>query len=585
MENSKVVKIDPNNPIKMEDLKVVKIDPNNPIFSNEIDKIFLQFVLKEKTRKEILEYDEELKKNYSKEELKKIFGCSRTSDKIRKFKKALNLVERQNNLIREYANGNISIEQAFFLSNLSKDRIQVLARKMRETKNKELAAHQPPKSEEIDINIQLEKGKKYSKKHLIEFMINGKITPREIIQNNNTTMKLRTVQDWLCKEKKKRSPSVNNSIKNKYESGELVIPPKNPKPSDIPIETISEICKLKAMKDCGKGGLGRKQLMEKFNILGKDTIRTITKIRHKKHYDYWFNKFSNSIQEEKNQKSIPKKNKNQEIIDSYEYQEKKIDNTNYSINVIYPGRKVKMRKRVTNDFIIIHYENKYYVVMRILSKEKFYPLVFDFEDLDLILNFEIEDFSGNWNMTNEYVTFSRKINSKSKYLHNILFDIEPNGLGEKSIDHLNRIKLDNRRCNLKLKTQSDQNRNQKTRKCQSKKINDYLLEPYKSYYLENRSKFIYWMYENTHGHRIIAGPVGNKIKQKKFSSKYVKNLAKLMTKAQNYLLDEAKKNGLELHEISSDLDPKSENLKNEYLIIISIAKKFFDIEIIINNKD
>lgn len=305
---------------KMEQLKVVKIDPNNPIFSNEIDKIFLQFVLKEKTRKEILEYDQELKEKYSREELKKIFGCSRISDKIKKFKKALNLEERQNNLIREYVNDNISIKQAVSLSNLSKDRIQVLARKMR---NKKLAVHQPKKinnDEGIDINTQLEKGKKYSKKFLIECMINGKITPREIIKNENTKMKLRSVQNWLCNEKKKRNNNISNTkiIKNqnnieidqkikyqspniflktdkkkKYDSGELPIPPKNPKPSDIPLETLSEICKLKAMNDCGKGGLGRKELMKKFNIRAKDTIRKIIKIRQKKHYDYWLNKFLN----------------------------------------------------------------------------------------------------------------------------------------------------------------------------------------------------------------------------------------------------------------------------------------------------
>ena len=266
-----------------------------------------------------------------------------------------------------------------------------------------------------------------------------------------------------------------------------------------------------------------------------------------------------------------------DIVSSYNYEERNIKESDLRLNVVYEGVKVSQRSYYTNDYVIIENDNKYYVVMRLRSKDKFYPMVIDLEQLDKVRNFETEEGkNGNWNFANKYVSFSRKNKTTMYYLHNVLMDFIPSN-NNKSVDHLNRITYDNRLENLQIKSFSEQNVNQKIRKCMSSNL-DKMPEKYRKYYLENRPRYVYWIYSKTHGHRIYAGPV-NTIKEKRFSSKDDSKIPFLMQKAENYLIEEANKRGMKLDEYTSILSPEVQKLKSSYYQIVKKALHFFDFEI------
>jgi transposase-like protein/DNA-binding protein Fis len=140
-------------------------------------------------------------------------------------------------------------------------------------------------------------GKKYCSKHkpeekneskeqIIKDVINKKISQIEASKILNCNVS--TMRRWI----KDREKNVTPDLQKKYESGELPIPPKSKKKTDLSMETITQICKLSALYDLGKNnGKSRKELSEMFNITAKDTIRKIIKNRQNKHYQYWYNKF------------------------------------------------------------------------------------------------------------------------------------------------------------------------------------------------------------------------------------------------------------------------------------------------------
>ena len=284
--------------------------------------------------------------------------------------------------------------------------------------------------------------------------------------------------------------------------------------------------------------------------------------------------------EAKNRENLEIK-EDKEIANKYEIKENKILDTQNFLNKIYEGVKVKQRSYKTNDYCIIENNNNYYIVMRLRTTSnktfKWLPLVFDLDNLNKVINFKENGESGNWNLSNNYITFSRKNGTTMFYLHNIIVDFKPKGYGNNSCDHLNRIKLDNRNANLEIKTQSQQNNNQKTRKCASKNI-DKIPEPYRTYFLENRPKFIYWLYSKTHGHRIVVGPIDN-IKEKKFSSKDPTQIPFLMKKAEMYLIEMANQYNMTIDQITSDLKPEAHKLEREYRQIVLKASRIFKIDL------
>jgi hypothetical protein len=265
---------------------------------------------------------------------------------------------------------------------------------------------------------------------------------------------------------------------------------------------------------------------------------------------------------------------NNEIADKYNINEVKITGSDKILNRIYPGIKVKQRSYTINDYIIIKHNDKYYVVMRIRTVKNgniFYkPLVFDLNMLETIRGDNL-----TWSLANRYPA----LKGKHPFLHNFIKNHKPKkeDKGYFSYDHLNRIVLDNRLCNLEYKSQSLQNKNQKIRKIGSKKLAK-IPEPYRSYYINNRPRYIYWYYEKTHGHRIAVNSVCG-IKEKRFSSKNHEKIPELMKKAENYLLEESKKLNLNISQISSEFSSEINKIKNDYYQICLKASKFFDLNI------
>jgi hypothetical protein len=110
-------------------------------------------------------------------------------------------------------------------------------------------------------------------------------------------------------------------------------------------------------------------------------------------------------------------------------------------------------------YTTVVYNTYEYVVGTLVSKGKPVNFVFDKEDFD-----KIKDKS--WHVTTEaYISHGITVDGKRKalYLHNLVMDrLEHTGKGStESIDHINRNGLDNRKENLRLITQTEQNLNQK----------------------------------------------------------------------------------------------------------------------------
>lgn len=118
----------------------------------------------------------------------------------------------------------------------------------------------------------------------------------------------------------------------------------------------------------------------------------------------------------------------------------------------YHNMYYKVKNKENND---IHY------IMNVIQKNNILYTKFSCEDLDKVLNFNSKK---SWIINNNYIY------KKDKYLHQLIMNIhdtiEYNEI-ETTIDHINRDKLDNRRENLRLASQSLQNinRDKPERRC------------------------------------------------------------------------------------------------------------------------
>ena len=111
-----------------------------------------------------------------------------------------------------------------------------------------------------------------------------------------------------------------------------------------------------------------------------------------------------------------------------------------------------------------------YVVGEILHKSEPVYFVFDIEYFD-----EVKKY--NWYLASDYI--GTRILNKVLYLHNLIMNkLSFEGKGQKeTVDHINRNPLDNRKCNLRIVSQSVQNMNKNKRTRSVKLPDQYNIDP------------------------------------------------------------------------------------------------------------
>lgn len=113
-------------------------------------------------------------------------------------------------------------------------------------------------------------------------------------------------------------------------------------------------------------------------------------------------------------------------------------------------------------YVPVTYNTKEYILGLIVSHEEPFPFVFDKEDYDEVVKYNWHRCSANYISTSVYIDGKKK----ELFLHNLVMK-RPLYLGKgqlETVDHNNRINTDNRKENLRVVSQSEQNFNQKTRK-------------------------------------------------------------------------------------------------------------------------
>ena len=99
-------------------------------------------------------------------------------------------------------------------------------------------------------------------------------------------------------------------------------------------------------------------------------------------------------------------------------------------------------------------ENLYYIMLCNKNAITF----FSEDDYDKVFSQDENNLTYSYNSKIGYI-FKTIDKDKKLYLHQIIMGHSGFGKGQISIDHINRNKLDNRKCNLRLATQSEQNKN------------------------------------------------------------------------------------------------------------------------------
>lgn len=172
------------------------------------------------------------------------------------------------------------------------------------------------------------------------------------------------------------------------------------------------------------------------------------------------------------------------------------------------------------DYRDILYRGKEYTVGTLQFNGEDKKFVIDKEDFDKIKDRAWHFASGNY-ISSGIIHESRK---KELYLHNLVMNrLEHPGKGaNESIDHINRNGLDNRKENLRLITQTQQNVNQSKKKRSVTLPNDFPIK------LEDIPRHIWYVRANgLHGDRFAIEFKTEKIVWKTTSSKAVSIQEKL----------------------------------------------------------
>lgn len=111
-----------------------------------------------------------------------------------------------------------------------------------------------------------------------------------------------------------------------------------------------------------------------------------------------------------------------------------------------------------------------YVIGQVSHKSDHVRFIFDVDCFENVRKY-------NWYVCCGYI--GTRVSSKILYLHNLVMDkITFDGRGQKeTVDHINRNPLDNRKCNLRIVTQSQQNMNQKKKSRRVVLPIEYTLNP------------------------------------------------------------------------------------------------------------
>lgn len=150
-----------------------------------------------------------------------------------------------------------------------------------------------------------------------------------------------------------------------------------------------------------------------------------------------------------------------------------------------------------------------------------------------------------YKLANGYIGSHVSINDKDTilYLHQHLMDYYGHGLtkNSKTIDHINRDKLDNRLSNLRLATQSQQNQNtdkrkrKKNAKALPEGITQQMLPKYVVYYREcyNKEKQLYREFFKIEKHPKLDKPKSGSKSNKKSIKDKLEEIKQLLTKIDN----------------------------------------------------
>jgi hypothetical protein len=220
------------------------------------------------------------------------------------------------------------------------------------------------------------------------------------------------------------------------------------------------------------------------------------------------------------------------------------------------------------DYDKVRYKNKYYAVLSIKYRNIDLPVVIDWKDLDIV-----KKIKKKWKINqNGFVSCKHiyKNISKDIFFHELIMALKQGDTNEKTLDksiiHLNKINLDNRRDNI-LYDIIDKERNKNL----VKKKRTIILPKSSGINPNDIPTYVWYMKPNgSHGERFMVSI--DDIKWKTTSSKKLtlnykleeaKKFLRELKKEQPYLFEEYSMNG--------DLTKDGENLMNSFYSIVEKA--------------
>lgn len=220
------------------------------------------------------------------------------------------------------------------------------------------------------------------------------------------------------------------------------------------------------------------------------------------------------------------------------------------------------------DYDVVRYKNNNYAVICIKYKDMDLPTVIDYQDLRII-----KKLKKNWRCNkNSFISCFHTYRNKSKevFLHEIIMALKQNSINKTSKDisivHINRIGLDNRRCNLIYDTI-----NKYTNKNSKKKKRTINLPKNAEINPDEIPTYVWYMKpDDTHGERFMVDIGDIKWKttsRKKLSLRYKLEEAKMFLRQ----LKESDPELFEDYSMNGDYTKDGKRLINDYHNIVHKA--------------